>query len=70
MIEPETIVRIRQLYFAGEHWKIGTIAAQLDLHHDTVRAMRSIPASSTPRPCQEQRRAANRPDLWSSSDKP
>ncbi len=36
MIEPETIVRIRQLYFA-EHWKIGTIAAQLDLHHDTVR---------------------------------
>jgi transposase len=37
MIEPETIVKIRQLYFA-EHWKIGTIADQLDLHRDTVRA--------------------------------
>jgi len=37
MIEPETIVKIRHLYFA-EHWKIGTIAAQLGLHHDTVRA--------------------------------
>jgi len=36
MIEPETIVRIRQLFFA-EHWKIGTIALQLDLHHETVR---------------------------------
>jgi len=31
------VVKIRQLYFA-EHWKIGTIAAQLGLHHDAVRA--------------------------------
>lgn len=37
MIAPELIVKIRQLYFA-EHWKIETIATQLDLHHDTVRA--------------------------------
>lgn len=37
MIEPEMIVVIRQLFFA-EHWKIGTIATQLDLHQDTVRA--------------------------------
>lgn len=37
MITPDVIVKIRQLYFA-EHWKIGTIAAQLGLHHDTVRA--------------------------------
>jgi transposase len=36
MIEPEVVVKIRQLYFA-EHWKIGTIAAQLGLHPDTVR---------------------------------
>ena len=37
MIAPEVIVKIRQLYFA-EHWKIGTIASQLGLHDDTVRA--------------------------------
>ena len=37
MIDPEMIVKIRQLYFA-EHWKIGTIATQLGLHHDAVRA--------------------------------
>jgi transposase len=32
----ELIAKIRRLFFA-EHWKIGTIAAQLDLHPDTVR---------------------------------
>ena len=37
MIDPEVIVKIRHLFFA-EHWKIGTIANQLGLHHDTVRA--------------------------------
>lgn len=37
MIDPEVIVKIRQLYFA-EHWKVGTIAAQLDLHPDAVRS--------------------------------
>ncbi len=35
MIGPELIARIRRLFYA-EHWKIGTIAAELDLHHDTV----------------------------------
>src|SRR6266571_3443989 len=37
MIAPEIIVKIRHLFFA-EHWKIGTIASQLDVHHDAVRA--------------------------------
>ena len=37
MIAPDLNVKIRHLYFA-EHWKIGTIAAQLEIHHDTVRA--------------------------------
>jgi transposase len=36
MIEPELVTRIRHLFYA-EHWKIGTIAEQLHLHHDTVR---------------------------------
>lgn len=37
MISIELIANIRRLFYA-EHWKIGTIAAQLDLHPDTVRA--------------------------------
>ena len=36
MIPPEQVAKIRRLFFA-EHWKIGTIAAQLRLHPDTVR---------------------------------
>jgi transposase len=36
MISPELITRIRHLFYA-EHWKIGTIAAELDLHHQTIR---------------------------------
>jgi transposase len=36
MIPPETVAQIRHLFHA-EHWKIGTIAAQLGVHHDTVR---------------------------------
>ena len=36
MITPEQRVHIRRLYFA-EHWKIGTIAAELNLHRDAVR---------------------------------
>lgn len=36
MIASEIAARIRRLYFA-EHWKIGTIAAELSVHHDTVR---------------------------------
>lgn len=37
MIAPDVRAEVRRLYFA-EHWKVGTIAAQLNLHHDTVRA--------------------------------
>jgi transposase len=36
MISAEETAEIRRLYFA-EHWKIGTIAAQLNLHPETVR---------------------------------
>jgi transposase len=37
MITPEQHAEIRRLYF-GEHWKVGTIAAALGVHHETVRA--------------------------------
>ncbi|MGI8742000.1 MAG: hypothetical protein ACR2NN_05425 [Bryobacteraceae bacterium] len=36
MIDPETKARIRR-YFYAEHWKIGTIAGELNVHPDTVR---------------------------------
>lgn len=36
MIAPEVRARIRRLFFA-EHWKVGTIAAELGVHHDAVR---------------------------------
>lgn len=36
MISAQERARIRRLFFA-EHWKIGTIAAQLGLHPETVR---------------------------------
>lgn len=36
MIGPETRVQIRR-YFYAEHWKIGTIANQLNIHPDAVR---------------------------------
>lgn len=35
MITPELRARIRRLFYA-EHWKMGTIAAELGVHHDTV----------------------------------
>jgi len=35
MIGEDVRARIRRLFFA-EHWKIGTIAVELDLHRDTV----------------------------------
>ena len=35
MISDEVRAKIRRLFFA-EHWKIGTIAAELDVHRDTV----------------------------------
>jgi transposase len=37
MISPEMRAQIRR-YFYAEHWKIGTIARQLDIHPDTVRS--------------------------------
>jgi transposase len=37
MINPETRAQIRR-YFYAEHWKVGTIARELSLHPDTVRA--------------------------------
>lgn len=35
MIDVELYARIRRLFFA-EHWTVGTIAAELGVHHDTV----------------------------------
>lgn len=37
MISPKEIAEIRRLFFA-EHWKVGTIAAELKLHPETVRS--------------------------------
>jgi transposase len=36
MISPETRVQIRH-YFYAEHWKIGTIARELNVHPDAIR---------------------------------
>jgi transposase len=35
VIDLEAVNRIRHLYYA-EHWRVGTIATELGLHHDTV----------------------------------
>ena len=48
MIPPEQIAEVRRLYYA-EHWKIGTIAAELSLHPDTVRAAVATDTSNRPR---------------------
>jgi DNA-directed RNA polymerase specialized sigma24 family protein len=37
MITPEQHAEIRRLHY-GEHWNVGTIAAALGVHYDTVRA--------------------------------
>jgi len=37
MITPEQRAEIRRLYYA-EHWPVGTIAAQLGVHHETIAA--------------------------------
>ena len=43
MISDEQRAKIRRLFFA-EHWKVGTIAAELGVHHDTVhRTFSSYP---------------------------
>jgi hypothetical protein len=36
MISDQQVAHIRHLFHA-EHWKVGTIAAELHLHPDTVR---------------------------------
>jgi len=51
VIDLETVARIRQLHHA-ERWPVGTIAAQLGLHHEAVeRALREeSPTAPAPRP--------------------
>ena len=53
MIDLETVARIRQLYY-GEHWRVGTIAAELGLHHETVEGALwdETRAKPAPRPSQ------------------
>jgi transposase len=48
MLDPEKVAAIRRLYFA-EHWKIGTIASELGVHRDTVRAAIETDALHRPR---------------------
>ena len=47
MIAPELRARIRRLHFA-EHWKVGTIAAELGVHHETVEQAIAPDAASAP----------------------
>jgi transposase len=53
VIEPELRTRIRRLFFA-EHWRVGTIATELGVHHDAVRhaidAHRFVRAETIARP--------------------
>ena len=36
MISPDQYAQLRRLFYA-EHWPINTIAANLGIHHETVR---------------------------------
>jgi len=50
-VPPEIEAEIRRLFFA-EHWKVGTIAGQLDVHHDVVRRVLGLlppPEATGPR---------------------
>ncbi len=53
MISLEVRSKIRRLYF-GEHWKVGTIASELGVHHDAVKNAieyeRFFPIERPPRP--------------------
>ena len=53
MIDLDTVTRIRHLHHA-ERWPVGTIAAELGLHHETVERALSEqpPAEPPPRPSQ------------------
>ena len=59
MIDPELVAKIRLLFFA-EHWKIGTIATQLNLHRDTVCAALETERFNRPK----QDRAARKTDPY------
>ena len=50
MISMEPMAEIRRLYYA-EHWKVGTIASELGLHHTTVnRAVGLLERSCSSQP--------------------
>jgi transposase len=49
MHDAATVAEMRRLYY-GEHWKIGTIASQLQVHPDAVRRAVNRPAEPAPRP--------------------
>src|SRR5262245_61085589 len=50
MLAAEVVAEIRRLYYA-EHWRIGTIASQLDVHPEAVRrVLRRQPGGLAPRP--------------------
>jgi transposase len=49
MIPPAQVTEIRRLFFA-EHWRVGTIAAQLGLHPDTVRRALATERFARPSP--------------------
>ncbi|HSF20195.1 MAG TPA: IS21 family transposase [Vicinamibacteria bacterium] len=56
MISKEQVVEIRRLYYA-EHWRVGTIAFALGIHHDTVRRALGLyerAAASEPRKTKTQ----------------
>ena len=55
MIPPELVAEIRRLYHA-EHWKVGTIAAELHLHYDTVR--RALAPEQRRRPAKRKTKTA------------
>jgi transposase len=45
MLDAATVAEIRRLHYA-EHWRIGTIAAQLSVHPDAVRRVLNHPTGS------------------------
>jgi transposase len=46
MIDDAVVARIRRLFYA-EHWKVGTIAAELGVHHDAVRRAINVDSFAT-----------------------
>ncbi len=47
MLDAEALSEIRRLYYA-EHWKIGTLAAQLGVHPDAIRRALNRPSGPPP----------------------